>query len=200
MANNTPVFLDSRRVCSDDCAKEARDNQNESILGYSLYNHMPVACKDPQARVPAFMYDHINLRGRPGYGLADDCVVDRYSSLRNDPEQLTRDRCRVQLFSRIFHAGPNLKPGVPNPDAEMPIIQGSSSGDLDGIKFPCKRAIMENTTKHFTPLIPCVKSMVQNPDNIVEPWTRGGADTRGYMLRQQMLGNCRPNRATPQIY
>ena len=191
----TNVFLDSRRVCSDDCAKEARDNQNESMFGYSVYQHLPVACKDPNARVPSFMYDHVNLRGRPGYGLSDGCLIDRSSGLRNDPTSLTRDRCRVQLSSRIFHAGPNLKPGVPNPDVEMPIQQGSSSGDLDGIKFPCKRAIMETLTNVPTPLLPCMKD-IRNPNNIVEPWTRGGVDSRDYMLRQQIINDCRINRVT----
>lgn len=183
------VFLDSRRYGTDCCAKEARDQGNEEIFGYSTYQYLPVACKDPNIRSPEFMYDHVNLRGRPGYGLADSCLVDRYSGMRNDPSQLTRDRCRQQLFSRIFQGCPNLKPGVPNPDAEMPIQQGTNSANLEGVTIPCKKAIMELTTNKFMPMLDCVKE-VQKPEHIVEDWTRGGTDTRNYMLRQQMLAEC----------
>lgn len=189
---NDSVFLDSRRVCSDDCAKEARDLQNDGVFGYTTYKHMPVACKDPQGSTPGFMYDHVNLHGRPGYGVAEDCVVDRYSALRNDPNQLTRDRCRQQLFSRIFQGCPNLKPGVADPDKEMPLLQGSSSGDfVPPGKAPasCKRAIMEQETRGFWPLIDCVKE-VQKEEHIVEPWVRGGDDTRSYVRRQEFLNKC----------
>jgi hypothetical protein len=185
----TSVFLDSRRVCSDDCAKEAKDNQNESIYHYSVYQELPIQCEAPNARFPNFAYDHVNLRGRVGYGVADDCIVDQYSGLRNDPAQLTRDRCHIQLFSRIFQGCPNLKPGVPNPDVEMPITQGTSSGTLEGIQYPCKKAIMELTTNKPTPLIDCVKD-VQNPDHLVEPWVRGGDTTRDFVKRQEFLSTC----------
>jgi hypothetical protein len=182
----TSVFLDSRRVCSDDCAKEARDNQNDSIYKYSMYQDLPIKCEAPDARFPSFSYDHVNLRGRVGYGVADDCLVDNYSSLRNDPAQLTRDRCHIQLFSRVFQGCPNLKPGVPDPDLEMPITQGTSSGTLEGISYPCKRAIMEMTTTHPTPLVDCMKD-IQDPDHLVEPWIRGGDATRDFVKRQEYL-------------
>lgn len=202
MNQTDKVFLDSRRYGTDCCAMEARDHGNNEMYGYTMYQHLPVSCKDPQARVPPFMYDHVNLRGRPGVGLADDCLVDRYSGLRNDPSQLTRDRCRQQLFSRIFQGAPNLKPGVADPDTEMPLVQGQTNGNLEGVTMPCKKAIMELTTNKMMPMLDCVKT-VQDADNVVEPWTRGGTDTRGYMLRQQMLSDCgyqnygRPASAAP---
>ena len=189
MAASAPVFMDSRRLCTDQCAKEARDQQNEQISGYNLYNQLPVQCKDPNARVPTFMYDHVNLHGRPGYGVADDCLIDRYSGLRNDPAQLTRDRCRIQLGTRLFLACPNLKPGMPNPDVEMPLIQGSSSSDLDGLKFPCKKAIAELQTYKPVPLVPCMQD-IQDPTHLIMEGPRGGIDTRSYMLRREMLNGC----------
>jgi hypothetical protein len=128
----------------------------------------------------------VNLWGRPGYGLADDCLVDQYSALRNDPAQMTRDRCPIQLFTRVFQGCPNLKPGVPNPDLEMPIQQGMSSGTLEGIQYPCKKALMELTTNKPVPLVDCMKD-IQNPDHLVEPWVRGGDVTRDYVKRQEFL-------------
>jgi hypothetical protein len=183
------VFLDSRRLCSDDCAKEAKDNQNDGMFGYRVYNYLPVPCEDPDARMPGFAYDHVNLRGRIGYGLADDCLVDRYSALRNDPAQMTRDRCHIQLFTRIFQGCPNLKPGVGNPDLELPITQGLSSTTLEGVQYPCKKTIMEQEYAHRVPLIDCMKD-VQNPDNLVESWVRGGDPTRDFVRRQEFLTQC----------
>lgn len=187
----TSVFLDSRRVCSDDCAKEAKDTQNDTMYNYTMYQELPVKCESPAVRFPAFSYDHVNLRGRPGYGLADDCLVDQYSALMNDPAQMTRDKCRIQLFTRVFQGCPNLKPGVADPDVEMPIQQGLSSGTLEGVQYPCKRALMEMQHSKFIPLIDCMKD-VQNPDHLVEPWVRGGDPTRDFVKRQEFLaGGCK---------
>jgi len=183
------VFLYSRRICSDSCANEARDTQNNGIVNYQLYNDLKVNCDGVHARFPEFAYDHVNLSGRTGFGLAEDCTVDNYSVLRNDPSQLTRDRCHIQLFSRIFQGCPNLKPGVADPDQEMPILQGTSSSTLEGSVYPCKKVITELQTKQFDPLVECAQE-VQKPEHIVEPWIRGGDDTRSYVRRQELLSSC----------
>jgi len=186
---NNSVFLNSRRICSDDCAKEAKDVQNDGIYGYEMYQYLPVDCDGKNARFPGFAYDHVNLWGRVGYGQAEGCIVDNFSALRNDPAQLTRDRCRVQLFSRIFQGCPNLKPGVADPDAEMPILQGSGSDTFEGVQYPCKKTLMELTTNPFMPMLDCVKE-VQKPDHVVESWVRGGDDTRSFVKRQEYLQSC----------
>jgi hypothetical protein len=185
---NSRVFLDSRTVNTDCCAKEAKDNQNDEIVGYELYQYLPVECDGVSARFPQFSYDHVNLTGRVGYGLAEGCVVDNYSALRNDPAQLTRDRCRNQLFTRIFQGCPNLLHGVGNPDQELNILGGSVSSDMIG-HSGCKRAITELETYHPIPMLDCIKP-VQNPKHIVEPWVRGGDPTRDYVRRQEFLQQC----------
>ena len=181
--------MNSRRVCSDDCAKEAKDNQNEGIYNYEIYQYLPIECDGTNARFPTFAHDHVNLRGRVGYGVAEGCIVDNFSALRNDPSQLTRDRCRTQLFTRIFQGCPNLKPGVADPDMEMPILQGTGSSTLEGVKYACKKTIMEQATNKFMPMLDCVKE-VQKPEHVVEQWTRGGDDTRSYVKRQEYLKSC----------
>lgn len=183
------IYMNSRRLCSDRCAKEAKDSQNDSIANYDLYQYLPVECDGVQARYPAFSYDHVNLVGRVGYGVAEGCIVDNYSALRNDPAQMTRDRCRTQLYTRIFQGVPNLACGVGNPDAELSILQGTGSQTFEGVKYPCKKALMEEQLYKFDPLLDCVKQ-VQEPEHIVESWTRGGTDTRNYMLRQEFLKEC----------
>lgn len=184
-----PVFLDGRTYKTDCCAREAKDTQNEGIYGWTSAQYLPVVCDAPNMRSPDFQYDHPNLRARIGYGVAEGCVVDSYSALRNDPRQMTRDRCRIQLFERVFQGVPNLKPGVVNPDVEMPLVQGTSSTTLEGVQYRCKKAIMEQPTYQFVPLLDCMKD-IQDPVHIVEPWVRGGDDTRSYVRRMEFMKAC----------
>ena len=183
------LYMNSRRLCSDKCAMEARDVQNNAIANYDLYQYLYVPCDGEHARFPTFSYDHVNLTGRTGYGVAEGCVIDNYSALRNDPAQLTRDKCKIQLYTRIFQGCPNLGCGAGDPEKELNILSGTDTNSLAGVKYPCKRAIMEMQTYHFDPLLSCVEQ-VQNPEHVVESWTRGGTDTRNYMLRQEMLRDC----------
>jgi hypothetical protein len=189
MANLSSVFNDSHRLCTDDCAQEAKDIQNEGIFGYETYRYFPIECDKELGSYPAFSFDHVNLRGRTGYGLSDGCTIDNSSELRNDPKQLTRDRCRIQLFSRIFQGCPNLRSGIVDPEQEMPIIQGTGSRDFDGFMFPCKKSITELQVNQPTPMLDCVKE-IQNPQHIVEPWVRGGDPTRDFVRRQEFLQKC----------
>lgn len=188
------MFLQSQNICSDKCAIDAKETQNNAIHGYDMYQYLPAQCdrSGKVARYPTFSYDHVNLTGRIGYGVAEGCVVDQYSELRNDPAQLTRDRCHIQLFSRIFQAGPNLRCGVVDPALEMSIAQGQGSRDLAGVQYPCSRTLMELETNHPMPMLDCVKE-VQNPANIVEPWIRGGDNTRDYVRRKEWLEKCGGN-------
>jgi len=189
IVNENRTFNSTKNVCSDDCAQEARDIRNEGIFGYETYQYLPVECDGEHARFPGFAYDHVNLRGRIGYGAAEGCVVDKYSQLFTDPKVLTRDRCRIQLFSRIFQGCPNLRGGVVNPDDEMPILQGTGTRDLDGYLFMCKKSITELETYHPTPMLDCVKQ-VQDPKHCVESWVRGGDPTRDFIRRQEFLQQC----------
>ena len=193
------TFLDSRHYNTDACAKECKDVQNDGIFSWQTYNNKPVKCAVPQGSVIDFQYDHVNLRGRPGVGLAEDCVIDQYSALRNDPAQLTRDRCHIQLFTRIFQGAPNLRPGNPDPDVEGPLVQGVANNLFEGRSLPCKKTIMEQTTSPFAPLIPCMQNL-QDPKNTVEAWTRGGDDTRSWVRNQEMLKMCSPEHLRKQRF
>jgi hypothetical protein len=193
------TFLDSQRYSSDTCAKECKDVQNDGIAGWTMYQHLPVKCQSPQGSTIDFQYDHPNLRARVGVGLAESCVVDRYSQLRNDPSQMTRDRCHIQLFERIFQGGPNLRPGNPNPDVEGPLVQGEGRAVSEGVTFPCKKTLMEKEMSNFIPLIPCM-SDIQNPKYTVESWQRGGDDTRSWVRRQELLKMCAPEHLRQQRF
>ena len=98
----TTYFDKQNSICSDSCWEESKKYGNQKINDYQTYSTQLVDCIEPNVRLPEFMYDHVNLRGRPGYGLADSCLIDNYSSLINNKDVLTRDRCKLQLFRRLL--------------------------------------------------------------------------------------------------
>ncbi len=189
---STPMFLDENTLRNDRCALEQRDRYNIGIADYTMQNYAynwPVECQVPNQRMANFAYDHPNLHPRIGVGLSDDCLIDQYSALRNDPGQLTKDRCRIQLFERVFQGVPNLRPGRVDPGEEMPIQQGVDNSVYEGSVLPCKKSLMEYALKEFDSLLPCVKE-VQTPEHTVEPWVRGGIPTKDYERRQDFLRSC----------
>lgn len=183
------IFLDSKNYSTDCCAKEAKDAQNEQMSGWRLYQHLPIPCETPKMRSPEFQYDHPNLRARIGYGVSDGCAIDQDSKLRNNVPGLTRDRCKIQLFQRIFQGCPNLKPTLDDPGKELPILEGVSTTSLEGTVLSCKKQIMEMDTSHRIPLVDCMKD-VQDPVHIVPTWTRGGDPTRDFVRRKEFLNRC----------
>ena len=184
-------FLGANAYNTDKCAKEARDVQNTNIANYGTWQYLPVPCDQPAAmRSPAMQYDHVNLRTGIGYGLSDSCTIDTYSSLRNDPTQMTRDKCRTQLFTRIFFNVPCMKAGIYDSDKESPLIEGMDTSQLEGVTMPCKKTLSEVNYDRFMPLVPCLKDNVQNVKNVVESWKRGGEDTRETMRQSQFLESC----------
>jgi len=188
---STAMFLDENTLRNDKCTIEQRDRYNVGIKDYTMKNYAynwPVKCNTPDQRMASFAYDHPNLHPRIGVGLSDDCLIDQYSALRNDPDQMTKDRCRIQLYERVFQGVPNLRPGRVDPAEEMPILQGVDNSVYEGSILPCKKTLMEYSLKEFDRLLPCVKE-VQNPEHVVEPWIRGGIPTKDYERRQEFLRN-----------
>ena len=177
-------FDGSTSLCTDTCWNVAKDLHNKKIEGYNIFPNNPIDCTSPYVRMTDMYLDHPNLRGRPGYGLADDCLIDSYSKLRNDPSSMTHDKCRMQLLSRIFTSGPNLRCGKTNIGSELQLIQGDNTNNVQ-----CRKSIMEEEMNNFMPLLDCVKD-VQDPDNIVPKWVNGGEDTRSYINRAEFNKHC----------
>jgi hypothetical protein len=184
---STNIFDARTSFCSDNCWKISKDAHNQEIADYNLYPTNFTECKAPNVRMSDFSLNHVNLRGRPGYGLADDCLIDQYSALRNDPSANTQDRCHIQLFERIFQGGPRLKSATGDIDKELDILSGSDTNP-----FKCKKTLMETQTYNMIPLLDCLKD-VQDPVHIVPQWTNGGEDTRSYVNRAEFNKNCKWN-------
>jgi len=180
MANNS-YFDNQNSLCSDSCWMDYKNTGNSKILNYSTYEPSAqlLPCESPKVRVPEFMLDHPNLRGRAGYGLTEPCLVDTYSDLLINENKITRDRCRIQLMKRIFTGVPQLKGCEVDPNKELELLAGN---DTNYNSIGCKKQLMEIQLKQPIPLVDCMKD-IQNPDHIVPIWTNGGEDTRSYINR-----------------
>jgi len=154
--SKSTYFDNQNNMCSDSCWMEYKNYGNNKILNYSIYEQASqlMPCVGSNARIPEFMLDHPNLRGRPGYGLSDPCLIDTYNI-------------------------PQLKGCELNPEKELEILSGNDSTYLIS---GCKKRLMEVQLKHPIPLVDCMKD-IQNPDNIVPIWVNGGEDTRSYINR-----------------
>ena len=181
-------------VNSDTCWMNAKDNNNISLEKYSLYYNDSSKEKNNYGSLPHITFDHVNLRGRPGYGLSDDYLIDNYSELRNNPNSMTRDRCSIQLTTRLFSGGPKLYGKNRDINKELDFLSGSDSRniyDYNNENIKCNKSIMEKSMNNMIPLLDCIKE-VQNPENIVPRWTRGGDDTRSY-INKLKFSKCSKN-------
>ena len=185
----TQLYNADVAVNSDACWMNAKDMNNDSMGKYALYYNDSAHVKKPTGTLPDFSLEHPNLRGRPGYGVSDDYLIDIYSSLRNNASSMTRDRCPIQLITRTFAGGPRLTGKTGDIDKELDVLSGSDTrvmpvkSNVDentDIPVRCNKAIMELPMNNFMPLLDCIKE-VQNPENIVPNWIRGGEDTRSYI-------------------
>ena len=188
--NSKAKFIQENNICSDKCWKEAKDIRNAEIDNYYHYNTNFVECKPEQVQMPGFYLNHINLRGRPGYGWTEDCTVNTDSDLRNDPKRMTKDKCNIQLNHRLFQGAPHLRPGG-DFSKELDILGGSDSDQLLPNYYGCKKGIHEQATYHPIPLLDCVAQVAKPENTVEEEWNRrGGSDTRSYINRKKFLEKC----------
>lgn len=173
------------RVRNDSCAIDSENQQNDKISNYMLFNtYLGTSdCKDESEKtknlnkLKEFATEN-NLRIRDGYGVINPCNIDKDSTLRIDRD-LIRDRSRTQMLARTFQAVPNLSRGNVNVDNESKIQQGNDTWNT----FNCD----EQQLNVFTPMIPCLANNIQNPNNIIEKWARGGETTRDTIKQQEFL-------------
>ena len=123
----TKSFNTDDNIRLDNCWMNNKEENNQQMEKYALYYNDNAREENITGSFPNIAVDHINLRGRPGYGLSDDYLIDTYSSLRNNTESLTRDKCPIHLESRIFLANPKLKGQPGNIDRELDLLSGSDT-------------------------------------------------------------------------
>lgn len=180
-----PELQSWQRYGTDDCSRLVREQQNAKIGGERLYNPYmePVACEASALtggmRSPGFAYEHPSLRVQKiGYGVADACVIDTYSRLRQDPGQMTNDGCRIQLKSRMFAHGPSYRPGGDVDESSRLFPSVDSSLFTPAGRCVPRKALMEMDYRRQTPMVPRLRREMADPGTVVGPWTRGGEMTR----------------------
>jgi hypothetical protein len=170
------IFEQESGLRFDECALRVREAQNASMSDYMLFNAYATnvtPCASQNSKLHEFVATNRNLRFKDGAGFASACVVDSDSKLRNEVEW-THPRGRQQLGKRWYQAGPALSHGglVPNVESRLRL------GDDTTFLRQCDR-LTEKDFDRFTPMLPCLKKEVQNPEHIVpSKWTHGGEWTR----------------------
>ncbi len=183
--NKDNIFNRQNSISVDNCSKLAKDSYNNNINDYYLFNNNFEKCNNKNLSMPDFYMDHLNLRGRPGYGLAEPCVIDEYNSLVKNDDLMSRDKCRNQLLERIFKSNPYIrfnKNEIDINDDNIHNLEIAIKSGTDTNPYKCNKLIMEQNTYNFIPLLNHIKDNVQNADHIIPTkWVNGGENSRNYL-------------------
>jgi hypothetical protein len=170
-------FENENRLGTDECALNSENEQNKRIEEYMMFNMYPgIECDGDVKKVHEFMTEN-HMTIRDGYGFTNSCRVDQDSEMRIDSNKINRDK--NQMFTRTFQAVPDLSRGDINVDNESRIQQGEITFD----DFQCQGKPLDV----FTPMLPCLRENIQNPDHLVESWVRGGETTRDTLKQKDFL-------------
>ena len=190
LKQNYKIYDSQTSMCSDECWKDSKTKSNEEISNYYTYNTNFAPCNEQKVKLPDFYLDHENLRPNRNWGHVENSDqlkcdnVDVYNNLVNNKELMTHDKCKLQIFERLFTACPSIRGSEGDISKELDVISGSDTNTLR-----CKKTIMEQPLYKFDPLLDCVKE-VQNPKHIVPEWVNGGEDTRSYINRLNYNKKC----------
>lgn len=179
------LFNEENRLATDKCALLTKELQNRSVSDYYLYNMFPTSqCDEDQESMETFVAANPNLRYKDGYGYLNQCTVDNDSTLRNKA-MLTNFREKEQLCTRWNQAVPDLGKGGLIPNVESRLKFSEDTYDIKRCDI-----VQEKMFDRFTPMINCLSSTVQNPNNLILPFERGGAFTRDYVRNDEYLQQC----------
>ena len=180
-------FDKDHRIGNDACHKNSQLLQSEQIANYHLFNFYktnldnPDDCKKQVDKLNDFVSEnYMNIK--EGYGFTNGCRVDNDSSLRFNESIITNEKGKTQLFARTFKATPDLFRGECEPLLESKLLHGNISSD--------DKSCLHTTEKPFDifiPMIDCLSSNVQNPNNIIPGWKWGGEGTRDTIQQKEFL-------------
>ncbi len=158
------LFHAEHRILADQCAIGAKDKQNNTISDYSTYNYF----KGNENNCSHYNKDSIietsidtQMHIRDGYGVANMCVIDNDSKIRND-SKITHYKDNIQLFTRVFQGIPNINKG----GLVIPIEDRVKQGEFNSMRKGCDR-VSETQFPVFVPLVPCISQVMQNADTVV---------------------------------
>ena len=172
------TFDNMSRIGNDNCCIDQNTIQNAQSANYLLQNYFGKDCTMKEAKALATAQPGINYTG--GFSLAaGGCNVQESSKLLIGGIQ-THPRCRIDLFQRPFVTVPFLGRGSVDPSLESQLLQGETITNKRTITKLTEQSYLKY---HTTPMIPEVKSTIQDPTHLVEGvaaegWIRGGLPSR----------------------
>lgn len=180
------TFNEENQLSQDDCELLTKTLVNRSISDYRFFNNYftGTCSEEDQEKMTEFMVNNPNLRFKDGFGVSTACVIDNDSEVRNNGK-LTNDRERNSLCTRWYTAVPDLGRGGLIPNVESKLKYSEDTSDIKD----CDR-VTEKDFNRFIPLPSCMASTIQNPENIIPKWTRGGEFTRDYVRSDAYLEKC----------
>lgn len=186
MPSCQPPFVVQNRLGNDHCALRAKSGVNKDMRDYHLWNTYTRDNVDPQhkERLSMFSTEHPNIRYKNGYGVASPSVIDDDTDLRLNG-LWTHEKAKTQLFTRFYLGNPNLSRGKVCATQESELQQGDDTQRAN----PCVH-IAEKDFDRFTPMIPCLRETIQDPQYVVLPFHQGGEDSR--QLMREMQKHLRP--------
>ena len=133
----------------------------------------------------------IHLKGGFGWGAEKGCLIDNDSDLRQKDDKLTNQRTINQVTERLSATTPNLTKGYYDVDVESVIRPGDFASD----QKPCIGTTEATFGNYFTPMIPKLKTEVQDhkhiiPEDSKQDWVRGGLPTRQMVRNADYLRRC----------
>ena len=181
------LFINNTRLNDDECDVESKDLQNNSVFEYNMLNVYQTnkdnekECKINYDKIKEFQVNN-RMNMRDGVGYTNACRVDNDSSARQ--VELTHDRDRQQLFSRVFQGGPNVNRGGFESVIDSKLTQGSVV-----IKKENTNILSEKSYDRFEPMNTCMLDNIQSHKNIVPEWKWGGEGTRDVLSQRDFLEN-----------
>lgn len=176
-------YFEENRLSVDQCALFTKDLQNKSLTDYNMYNMYTTAtCETTD--LMNYTLENPNLRFKDGFGNVSGCTVDVDSEIRNNA-RMTNFREKEQLCTRWYQSAPNLGKGGLIPNIESRLKLGEDTSDIRECDI-----VAEKNFNRFIPMVGCLSDNIQNPENIILPFERGGKFTRDYVMDDEYLSKC----------
>lgn len=178
-------------LISDNLLVQLDNKQAQGPGNYHLDNQNSCECGLKEARSIQTSQPGIHLKGGVGWSGENGCLVDTDSNLRQNTEILTNRRVINQLTTRLSSTTPNYSKGYYDVDTESIIRPGDFASD----QKPCIGTTEATFGNYFLPMIPKLKTEVQDhkhiiPEDSKEDWVRGGLPTRQMIRNEDYLRRC----------
>ena len=178
-------------LISDNLLVQLDNKQAQGPGNYHLDNQNSCECGLKEARSIQTSQPGIHLKGGVGWSGENGCLVDTDSNLRQNTEILTNRRVINQLTTRLSSTTPNYSKGYYDVDTESIIRPGDFASD----QKPCIGTTEATFGNYFLPMIPKLKTEVQDhkhiiPEDSKQDWVRGGLPTRQMIRNEDYLRRC----------